>query len=162
AVAKVANAVLGAFAAWLIAVLGARLFRRRSVALAAGFVAAIDPSLVFVSSDVQTEPLFLALLLAAGFLLLVCVDRPSSNFGVLAGLLLGLAILTRPSALALVPLLLAPLGDRRYPVRARAHLAGSALLGLALGLAPWVIRNAVVYRDFILVSDVGGLNTWIG
>src|SRR5262249_52409084 len=81
---------------------------------------------------------------------------------VLAGLLLGLAILTRPSALALVPLLLAPLGDRRYPVRARAHLAGSALLGLALGLAPWVIRTAVVYGDFILVSDVGGLNTWIG
>jgi 4-amino-4-deoxy-L-arabinose transferase-like glycosyltransferase len=162
AVAKVANAALGALAAWLIAVLGARIFRKRGVALAAGFVAAVDPSLIFVSSDVQTEPLFLALLLAAAFLLLVCVDRPSSNFGVLAGLLLGLAILTRPSALALTPLLLAPLADRRYPARARAHLAGSALLGLALGLAPWVIRNAVVYRDFILVSDVGGLNTWIG
>jgi 4-amino-4-deoxy-L-arabinose transferase-like glycosyltransferase len=162
AVAKVANTVLGAAAAWLIAVLGARLFRSRRAALAAGFVAALDPSLVFVSSDVQTEPLFLVLLLAAAFLLLVCVDRPSSNFGVLAGLLLALAILTRPSALALTPLLLAPLLDRRYPTRARAHLASSAVLGLAIGLAPWVIRNAVAYRDFILVSDVGGLNTWIG
>lgn len=162
AVAKVANAALGASAAWLLAVLAARLFRRRDVALAAGLAAALDPSLVFVSSDVQTEPLFLALLLAAGFLFLVCVDRPSSNFGVLAGLLLGLAVLTRPSALALTPLLLAPLLDRRYPLRARSHLAASAALGIALGLLPWVIRNAVVYRDFILVSDVGGLNTWIG
>ena len=162
AVAKVANAALGAGAAWLLAVLAARIFRRRGVALAAGAAAACDPSLVFVSSDVQTEPLFLVLLLAAGFLFLVCVDRPSSNFGVLAGLLLGLAILTRPSALALTPLLLAPLLDRRYPLRARSHLAASAALGVALGLLPWVIRNAVVYRDFILVSDVGGLNTWIG
>jgi hypothetical protein len=162
AVAKVANAALGACAAWLVAVLAARLFRRRGVALAAGLAAALDPSLVFVSSDVQTEPLFLALLLAAGFLFLVCVDRPSSNFGVLSGLLLGLAILTRPSALALTPLLLAPLLDRRYPLRARSHLAASAVLGLSLGLLPWVIRNAVVYRDFLLVSDVGGLNTWIG
>ena len=80
----------------------------------------------------------------------------------LAGILVGLACLTRPSALAMTPLLLAPLFDRRYPVRARAHLAGSAVLGLVLGLAPWVIRNAVVYRDFILVSDVGGLNVYLG
>lgn len=162
AVAKTANAVLGALAAWLLAALGARLFRRRGVALAAGFGAALDPSLIFVSSDIQTEPLFLLLLLASGFLLLVCVDRPSSNFGVLSGILLALACLTRPSALALAPLLFAPLADRRHPPRARAHLAASALLGLALGLFPWVLRNAVVYRDFILVSDVGGLNTYLG
>ncbi len=153
---------MGALAAWLLAVLGARLFRSRAVGLGTGFAAALDPSLIFVSSDVQTEPLFLLLLLAAGFLLLVSVDRPSSNFAVLAGILVGLACLTRPSALAMTPLLLAPLFDRRYPVRARAHLAGSAVLGLVLGLAPWVIRNAVVYRDFILVSDVGGLNVYLG
>jgi hypothetical protein len=162
AVAKLANAALGAFAAWLLAVLGVRLFRRRGVALAAGFGAAVDPSLIFVSSDVQTEPLFLVLLLASAFFLLVAVDRPSSNAGVLAGVLLALAALTRPSALAVAPLLLAPLLDRRYPLRARVHLAASAVLGLVLGLGPWALRNAVVYGDFILVSDVGGLNTYIG
>jgi 4-amino-4-deoxy-L-arabinose transferase-like glycosyltransferase len=162
ALAKIANATLGALSAWLLAALAARLFRRRVVALAAGFGAALDPSLILVSSDVQSEPLFLLLLLAGGFLLLVCVDRPSSNYGVLSGILLGLACLTRPSALAMTPLLLAPLADRRHPLRARAHLAASAVLGLAFGLGPWVLRNAVVYRDFILVSDVGGLNTYLG
>ncbi|HEY6065163.1 MAG TPA: hypothetical protein VIY96_03350, partial [Thermoanaerobaculia bacterium] len=69
-VAKVANAVLGGLAAVLLAVIAARLFRRRTIAIGVGAAAALDPSLVMISSDVQSEPLFLVLLLSAGFLLL--------------------------------------------------------------------------------------------
>ena len=56
----------------------------------------------------------------------------------------------------LAPLLLAPLGDRRYPFRARSHVALSALLGFGFALAPWVLRNAVVFRELILVNDGAG------
>ncbi|HEV2065168.1 MAG TPA: hypothetical protein VGS00_11540, partial [Thermoanaerobaculia bacterium] len=56
----------------------------------------------------------------------------------------------------LAPLLLAPLCDRRYPLRARAHLAGAAALGFAAALAPWTVRNALMFREFIPVSDSGG------
>ena len=132
------------------------------MAIGTGLAAALDPSFILVSSEIQSEALFLVLLLVAGFLLLVCADRPSSNFGVLAGGFLGLAALTRPSALALAPLLLCLLGDRRYPGRVRAHLAASAFLGLALALFPWTLRNALVFRELIPVSDVGGLNFAIG
>ncbi len=162
AVAKLANAVLGALAPVLLAAIALRLFRSRAVALLAGAGAALDPSLVLVSSDVQSEPLFLVLLLASAFFLLVCVDRPSSNFGVLAGILLALAALTRPTAMAVAPLLLAPVADRRYPMRARLHLAFSALLGVALGVAPWTLRNAVVYRELLPITDVGGFNFYFG
>lgn len=161
-VAKVASAVLGAFAAVILAAIAARLFRRRGVAIVAGVAAALDPSLVMVTSDVQSEPLFLVLLLGAGFLLLAAVDRPSSTLALAAGILTGLAILTRPSALLVVPLLAAPLGDRRWPFRARAHIAAAGVLGAVLALAPWTIRNAVVYREFVLVSDVGGFNFYLG
>ncbi|HLN92616.1 MAG TPA: glycosyltransferase family 39 protein, partial [Thermoanaerobaculia bacterium] len=84
-VAKLASAVLGALGAVILAVLGARLFRRRSVGMLAGIGAALDPSLVMVSTDVQSEPLFLALLCLAGFLLLVAADRPSSTLALVAG-----------------------------------------------------------------------------
>jgi 4-amino-4-deoxy-L-arabinose transferase-like glycosyltransferase len=162
ALAKGANALLGALGPLLLAAIALRLFRSRAAALAAGVAAAFDPSLILVSSDVQSEPLFFVLLLLSGFFLLVCVDRPSSNFGVLAGALLGLAALTRPSALCVVPLLFGPLADRRYPLRVRWHLAASALLGFVLSLAPWTLRNAVVYREFIPISDVGGFNFYVG
>jgi 4-amino-4-deoxy-L-arabinose transferase-like glycosyltransferase len=160
--AKLANAALGSACAVLLAALSARLFRRRPVALATGFVAALDPALVLTSADVQSEPLFLLFLLAAAFLLSVCLDRPSSTAGVLAGGALAFAALTRPSALALAPLFAAPLADRRWPFRVRAHLAGSAVLGFALLLAPWTIRNTVVYRDLVPVSDLGAVNLYLG
>ncbi|MFY9551369.1 MAG: glycosyltransferase family 39 protein, partial [Thermoanaerobaculia bacterium] len=160
--AKLANAAAGALSALLLAALSARIFRRRSVALATGAVAALDPGLVLTAADIQSEPLFLLLLLVAAWMLLVCVDRPSSNFGVLAGAALALAALTRPTALAMAPLLLAPFGDRRWPLRVRAHLAGSTLLGFFLTLAPWTLRNAVVYRELVPVSDLAGVNLYLG
>jgi len=74
----------------------------------------------------------------------------------LAGAASGFAALTRPSALALVPLLAAPLFDRRYPLRARGHLVGSALIGFLSVLSPWTLRNAVVYRELVPINDAGG------
>jgi Dolichyl-phosphate-mannose-protein mannosyltransferase len=161
-IAKIVNAVLGSFAAVLLVFLGVRLFRDRMIAILAGVGGAIDPSLVMVSSDVQSEPLFLALLLGAGFLLLVAADRPSSTLALVAGILTGLAALTRPSALMITPLLAAPLADRRWPFRARAHIAAAAVCGLVLSLGPWTIRNAIAYREFLLISDVGGFNFYLG
>jgi hypothetical protein len=155
--AKVANAALGAAGCLLLAALSARLFRRRAVALATGVVAALCPGLVVLAIDVQSEPLYIVLVAGAGFLLLVAVDRPSSNLALAAGALTALAALTRPSALALAPLLAAPLGERRYPMRARAHLAGSALLGFALTLGPWTLRNALVFHELIPVHDGAGI-----
>jgi 4-amino-4-deoxy-L-arabinose transferase-like glycosyltransferase len=156
ALAKIANAVLGALAALVLAGLAAKLFRRRSLAIATGAAAALHPGFIFLSTDVQSEPLFLLLLLGAGWLLLSAADRPSSNLALLAGASLALAALTRPTGLALAPLLAAPLADRRYPARVRAHIAASALLGFVCALAPWTLRNAAVYREFVPVNDAGG------
>ena len=83
-----------------------------------------------------------ALLLAACALLAAAVRRPSSNLAVLAGVCLAFAVWQRAGALAAAPLLAIPLLDRRHPFRARAHLAASALLGLGLGLLPWLLGRA--------------------
>jgi len=160
--ARAATACAGSLVPLVLAALSARIFRSRGVAIASGFVAAVHPPFVLASSEIQSEPLFTLLLLAAGFLLLAAADRPSSNLAVLAGAALGLAALTRSSALALAPLLLAPLADRRWPVRARAHLGASALFGLVIALSPWVVRNAVRYRELILSSDAGGYSLYHG
>ena len=124
--------------------------------MATGFAAAVHPAFLLTSSDIQSEPLFLALLLFAGFLLIAAVDRPSTSLAIVAGLTTALAALTRSSGLALAPFLLAPLLDRRYPFRARAHLAAAALVGFLFGLAPWTLRNAIVFGEFIPVNDAAG------
>ncbi|HEY3172148.1 MAG TPA: hypothetical protein VGK86_06160 [Thermoanaerobaculia bacterium] len=154
--AKLATAAVGSFAAPLLALLSAPIFRRRGIALATGAAAAIHPVFLLYSADIQSEPLFTTLLLAAAFLLLAATDRPSSTLAGGAGVLLALAALTRASALALFPFLAAPLFDRRYPSRARAHIAAAGLLGFVLALAPWIARNAVVFGELVPVNDAAG------
>jgi hypothetical protein len=156
AVAKVANAVLGAFAAVLIGALAARILRRRSVAIAAGAAAALCPTQALITTDVQSEPLFLLLLLCAGYLLLSAADRPSTNLALASGAFLAAAALTRSSGLALALLLIAPLWDQRYPFRARIHVAAAAGAGFLLALGPWTLRNALVFHELILVNDGAG------
>ena len=140
----------------MLASLSARIFRRRDVAIATGIAAALHPGLISLSLDVESEPLFLLLLITSAFLLLVAVDRPSSNLAVGAGIAAALAALTRPTALLLVPFLAAPLGDWRYPPRVRWQLAASALLGFLLALSPWTVRNLLVFGEFLPVNDAAG------
>jgi len=154
--AKIATAAAGSFVAPLLALLSARIFGRRAIALATGAAAALHPVFVRYSADIQSEPLFTSLLLPACFLLLAATARPSTTLALGAGVLLALADLSRASALALSPLLAAPLFDRRFPRRARAHLAASAFLGFALALAPWIARNAVVFGELVPVNDAAG------
>ena len=90
------------------------------------------------------------------FLLLAATDRPSTTLALGAGVVLALATLSRASALALFPFLTAPLFDRRYPLRARAHLAAAGLLGFALALSPWIARNAAVFGELVPVNDAAG------
>ena len=156
AAAKIANDVLGALAAVLVAALSARIFRRRRLAILTGLVAAFCPTQILVALDIQSEPLFIVLLLSAGYLFLAATDRPSSNLAVAAGAMLAAAALTRSSALALPPLLLGALRDHRYPLRARAHVVLSALLGFGAVLLPWTVRNALVFHELILVNDGAG------
>lgn len=160
--AKVANNVLGAFAAVLLALLSARIFRHRGVAIATGAAAALHPGFVLLSTDVQSEPLFLFFLLLAGLLLLAASDRPSAILALAAGAMLGLAALTRSSALTLAPLAAAFLLDRRHTRRIGWNLAGAALLGFLLSLTPWTLRNALRFHELIPVSDAGGVSLYAG
>jgi len=152
---KIASAAASALAAPLLAALSARLFRRRGLALATGAAAAVHPGFLAIGADVMTETTFLPLLLLAGLFLLAATDRPSSTLALGAGFLLALAALTRPSALVIAPLLAAPLADRRWPMRARVHLAAAAVFAFALGLVPWTVRNVLVYHEVLPFGPEG-------
>lgn len=154
--AKLANAVLGAAAPLALAAISARVFRRRGLTVATGIAGALHPGFVYSAADVQSEPLFLLLLAVWAFLMLAAADRPSSGLALAAGASLALSALTRPSALVLAPMLAAFLFDRRYPLRARAHISGAAFLGLLLTLFPWTLRNARVFGEFLPVTDIAG------
>jgi 4-amino-4-deoxy-L-arabinose transferase-like glycosyltransferase len=150
---RVANALVGTAIVALIGVLAMQLFGRR-VALAAMALGAVYLPLILVSGTLMSEPLFTALLLAA---LAAAIHHRRSphryRWALLAGLLGGLAILTRANAaILLVPLAVAVWNAKpRWSWRALAPPAALVAIALAT-VSPWTIRNAVVFHSFVPVT----------
>jgi 4-amino-4-deoxy-L-arabinose transferase-like glycosyltransferase len=126
----------------------------RVVAVIAGFAMALAPMTGYFTAVVLTETLFTFLLTLAIFLW-------GREKLVLAGLVFGLASLTRPGLLfffiALPALALLPSLRRRW----REYLT---IAVLALGLSSiWIVRNALVFGKFIPVAASGwGMNLMCG
>ncbi|MDQ3609133.1 MAG: hypothetical protein M3459_09565, partial [Actinomycetota bacterium] len=93
----------------------------------------------------------LAVPLTTGVLLLVLDRRPTRRVVVATGLLLGAAVLVRPSSLFLFP------GVLVAWIAATGWRRGLATTAVATGIAvlcvaPWTVRNAVVGDGFVPVS----------
>ena len=139
---------------------GAAALGQRAGTLAAA-IAAFYPDLVWFSVHFWSETLFLALLWWAFERLIVADSEGDRAAALLAGLLYGLAILTRETALYFAPLAAAWLVLNRTRPGARARGA-AFLLAAAFSVLPWSARNLVVYGAFVPVSTAGGLNLWQG
>jgi 4-amino-4-deoxy-L-arabinose transferase-like glycosyltransferase len=150
---RVANALVGTVIVALIGVLAAQLFDRR-VALAAMALGAVYLPLILVGGSLMSEPLFAALLLGA--LAAAVQHRRSAHryrWALVAGVLGGLAILTRANAAIILAPLVFAVWDARPRWSWRALAPPAVLVAVALAaVAPWTIRNAVVLDSFVPVS----------
>jgi hypothetical protein len=162
---KWVQAALGALLVPAVGRAGALAFSARAGLFAAG-AAAFYPELVWFSVHFWSETVFLVLLWW-GFER-VLAARASGRWGAAAagGALLGLATLTRETALYFAPFVglflvwpRAADGDR--PAR-RPALGAAFLAAMTLTVAPWTLRNWVVFHAFVPVSTFGAHSLWQG
>jgi hypothetical protein len=168
-----AQVALGALLVPVVGRAGALAFGRRVGFLAAA-VTAFYPELLWYPAHYWSETVYLLLLWGAIERTLAADARGSRGAAAVAGLLWGLATLTRELSLYLLPIvalwMVRPRAGARGQPLARTTrdltpaVGRAALLVLAtvLTVAPWTIRNAIVFRAFIPVSTMGGLNLWQG
>lgn len=130
-------------------------------ALWAAVFAAFEPgSILYQSYKVDVAPLA-TLLMVLAVKHYIDSDRDGSLPGVfLAGGLAGIAVLTRPDALAVVavPLLWRRLSASRTSVRGGAIVFGAAMI---LAVAPWLARNHRLHGRLMITSGSGML-LWAG
>jgi 4-amino-4-deoxy-L-arabinose transferase-like glycosyltransferase len=158
------QASLTALAVPLIYYVGLRAWGRSVGLIAAGLVA-IYPFSIFWGQYLIAENLLVVLFVVLAALLV----RPGEAGPwrmLAAGLVAGLALLTRPTALPVVLLIMLwmPVALKRW--RKWAVPLGLLLVGLGLALSPWVVRNYSVYGRFIPFtsgygSSAGGYVFWI-
>ncbi len=138
-----------------------RLFGPRW-ALLGGALAALYGPLIFFEQQLSVATLS-ATLHAAVLWATVAASRRDGRAlraWAMAGALIGLAVLARPSALLLgIPALLLALSTPREHRLARA---AALALAAALAISPATLRNLAVAGEPVLVSDAGGLNFYLG
>jgi 4-amino-4-deoxy-L-arabinose transferase-like glycosyltransferase len=146
---RVVGCVLGAVVIVLLALLARRLAGDRA-GLAAALLAALHPTLVAADGSLMSETLYGLWIALALLLALRLLDRPRPGAAAALGAAIGLAALTRSEGLALLALLVAPLallgGQRHW------RMLGLALLGCALTIAPWTVRNLSAFDRPVLIS----------
>ena len=124
----------------------ARRFTRRPLVATLGLVT--GPAFVLSAQSLMTDLPALALSLAGLACFVRGVDARRRRELVLAGLLVGLALVTRYSAALMLVVLLAYAG-----ARGRVRLALPALLGAALVFGAWCCQNLVAHGQLHLVAS---------
>jgi 4-amino-4-deoxy-L-arabinose transferase-like glycosyltransferase len=144
------ESVIGAFLAVIIALLAKRV-AGEGVGVLAGFLWAIYPMAVFITGLVYPENL-LTTLLSLGMLCFLPRSHqdlsPTRVF--LAGLFWGLAALTKPVVLATIGAV--SLRVMFWSGGKRLLLVSLLLLGAAVTVVPWAIRDFYVYDRFVIVE----------
>jgi tetratricopeptide (TPR) repeat protein len=147
----------------LTSVLAASLFGRPAGFLA-GLLLALHGPMILASSRVLPETLVVFFLVLLALALTHLDKRAARGTSAVAGLLLGLICLLRSNAILFLPILLTSLALRGRGGGRRAALTSSAavLAGFLAVILPVTLFNAIVGRDFVLISTNGGVNFYIG
>ncbi|MFN3513131.1 MAG: glycosyltransferase family 39 protein [Phenylobacterium sp.] len=158
------NLALGVANVWLVFRLALALRLSRWAAFLAAGLMAVYPTFVFVTATYHHTNLAVFLLLA---IVLVAAriarrERVAWRDAALGGALCGLAALNRSEMLIAGPALLGlgALWRRSLADVFRVGMVGA--LAMAVILAPWVVRNYLLFERVIPVAQSTGYNLWKG
>lgn len=176
-VARVAQALVLALLVPLIYYIGKRGWGQ-NIGLIAAALFTVYPFSLFWGGYLITENLLVALFVLLGALLIKPAEAGPWRL-LAAGLVLGLSLLTRPTALPVAVLLLVWVAltvaatrksghseNFQWPVLAALVTLVLILVGTGVALSPWIIRNEITYSRVIPFtsgygSSAGGYVFWI-
>lgn len=161
---QLAQCLLFAGTCWLARNIAGYIFGSERVALFAGLLCAVHPSLLRYVPDLHLETLLTFLFTLSVWISCRFHARPSSQLGLILGVTWGMAALTKAVVL-LYPAVFAVLwwlsrrAQRGQDEQPKAQGQLKALLPLAvaffcmgLTISPWTIRNYVVTNQFVPIT----------
>jgi tetratricopeptide (TPR) repeat protein len=147
--ARLAQSIVGAATCCIAGAIAERLFGLRPGIVTAALLAIYGP-LVWLDVSIASEGLLMFLLAAALW------SAVSDRSAIMTGALAGLAALTRPTALIVLPLLM-------WMTRGRSRRAPLLMLAAAIVMiVPVTIANWRTSHAFIPIQAFGGMNVYLG
>ena len=135
----------------------ARRIAGSTVAVIAGVLAAVYPNLWIVDGVLFPEGLMALCTMLVVYFAYRWRERPLVRYAVAMGAIIGLSALTRGEGLLLAVLIVVPwlLTAKTLPWKERGRQLVLAGLACLIVLAPWAIRNARSFDDFVPLSTNG-------
>jgi 4-amino-4-deoxy-L-arabinose transferase-like glycosyltransferase len=156
AAAKLVHCLLDAFGCLLIYAIGLRMADRRTALIAAGLYA-VYPLALLTSMSLYYQTL---LNLTLCWIVLCLAARVTVKNGMWTGIAVGLSALAKPVTLPLIALLPAvkmlEAVTRREPLRPAVGWSIALVTASCLTVAPWTVRNYMVFQRFIPVQSGAG------
>lgn len=162
--AKFLQLVLAGGTAFFLVRLGDHLFGR-TAGIIAGLIYAFYGTLLYYEAMFLIPIVFLFFLVWGMFRLIAYSASDSWRTWLLTGAVFGLAAISRPNVLLIIPLLMLwvfYISPRRKAFLIRLRRPAILLAGLILVILPVTARNLAVTGDFILISSQGGVNFYLG
>lgn len=133
----------------------------RSLALLTAGIIGFYPEYIGLTGLLWSENLSVPLFLSAVWALYVFSLRPEPKRALLCGLLIGVCMLTRSTAIILLPVIwVCALRLKRSGAAVRSAVLASAVAVLCVG--SWSARNYMLMHKFILVESNVGFNLYLG
>jgi len=157
---KVAHVALFAGTCHVLYLIGLLVFQQHRAASVGALVYALNPLALYWLGDVQSEPLFTFLIAGGVFFLtrMVVAESVRRWDAVFAGVMFGLASLSRPTGLW-VGLIVSAIVLKFVKLNKRILLLLACLL---LTVAPWTMANFRTTGEFMLLNDAGGYTFYFG
>jgi 4-amino-4-deoxy-L-arabinose transferase-like glycosyltransferase len=148
-------AVGGALLCFLVYLIGRRVANENTGLVSAG-LAAVYGYFIYYSAALMTETFFIILVLLILYLSLELKEKPTLARWALLGLVLGVAALLRQTVLLFVPFLLLWLFWELKQAGIRWWHFTVPIVVIILMIAPWTIRNYLVFDHFLLLNSNAG------
>lgn len=154
--------ILDSLSVLLVIGIGVTAYNWR-VGLTAGFLAALSPLLALSGATPMADAPTSWIVLIGVWMLLLAFRRQRLGWAIGAGLAVGSSCWLRPNAQLLVFCWVAALLVLLNPGwRRRLLFSAAVILGMAILVAPLLIRNAIAFRAFVPTGLGTGTNLWEG
>lgn len=158
---RIFGLVIGVASIFLTFRISSRLFSHKT-AVIASLIQAVFPVVLYFESELLLDALFMFFMEVSLYSYLIWNDDKTAKNGLLMGVSIGLAAITRPVILVFaLPLLLMVLLKKEHTATKIKQLALVAIGG-ALIILPITTRNIVVGHEPVLIAAQGGINYYIG
>jgi tetratricopeptide (TPR) repeat protein len=160
--AKIIQHIIGAFSCSMIFIIADRYFSRK-IAVLSGFIASFYLVFIYFEDELLLDSLLVLFSVVLILILLRLYDDPRRRLFLAAGIILGIASITRPNFLVMLPVI-AIWVVYAFDLAIKEKITGLIILtaGCALIISPVTVRNIVVGNDNVLIASQGGINFYIG